>query len=38
MHPSIHAKERPNTPAIIMAGSGEVTTYAGLGRAQAQLF
>ena len=27
MHPSIHAKERPNTPAIIMAGSGEVTTY-----------
>ncbi len=28
MHPSIHAKAHPDKPAIIMAASGEVITYA----------
>jgi len=27
MHPFHHAKSRPDTPAIIMAGSGEVITF-----------
>ena len=27
MHPSIHAAANPDKPALIMAGSGEVTTY-----------
>ena len=30
MHPFHHAAAQPDTPAIIMAGSGEVLTYAGL--------
>ncbi|WP_309752190.1 acyl-CoA synthetase [Novosphingobium sp.] len=30
MHPSIHARGHPDKPAIIMAGSGEVVTYAEL--------
>ncbi|MEL7310063.1 MAG: acyl-CoA synthetase [Pseudomonadota bacterium] len=30
MHPSVHAAARPDHPAIIMAGSGEVMTYAEL--------
>src|SRR5262245_18113591 len=30
MHPSIHAQSTPNKPAFIMAGSGEVVTYAEL--------
>ncbi len=30
MHPSIHAKAHPDKPAIIMAASGEITTYAQL--------
>ena len=30
MHPSIHAKTTPDKPAYIMAGSGEVVTYAEL--------
>jgi long-chain acyl-CoA synthetase len=30
MHPSIHAAAHPQKPAIIMAGSGEVVTYATL--------
>ena len=30
MHPSIHAKTQPDRPAIIMAGSGEVVTFAEL--------
>jgi len=27
LHPHFHAKERPDQPAIIMASTGEVTTY-----------
>src|SRR3979490_3146500 len=27
MHPSIHARQTPDKPAYIMAGSGEVVTY-----------
>ena len=27
MHPYIHAKKNPNKPALIMASSGEITTY-----------
>ncbi|HRK69801.1 MAG TPA: AMP-binding protein, partial [Hyphomonas sp.] len=27
MHPCHHAKSRPDTPAIVMAGSGEVITF-----------
>lgn len=27
MHPSVHAREIPDKPALIMAGSGAVTTY-----------
>ncbi len=27
MHPRIHASERPDAPALIMAGSGECVTY-----------
>ncbi len=41
MHPSHHAKSFPDKPAIIMARTGAVTTYAGLERASnqgAQLF
>ncbi|HEY3889419.1 MAG TPA: acyl-CoA synthetase [Caulobacteraceae bacterium] len=30
MHPSIHAQTHPDKPAYIMAGSGEVVTYAEL--------
>ncbi|WP_017666506.1 acyl-CoA synthetase [Sandarakinorhabdus sp. AAP62] len=30
MHPFHHAANQPDTPAIIMAGSGETLTYAGL--------
>ncbi len=30
MHPFHHAASQPDTPAIIMAGSGETLTYAGL--------
>lgn len=30
MHPSIHAKNKPDRPAIIMAGSGETVTFAEL--------
>ncbi|NKI16347.1 acyl-CoA synthetase [Spongiibacter sp. KMU-166] len=30
MHPSVHAQERPDAAAVIMAGSGEKTTYAQL--------
>ena len=30
MHPSIHAAAQPDTLAIVMAGSGETMTYAGL--------
>ena len=27
MYPGTHAKTRPNQPALIMAGSGEIVTY-----------
>jgi acyl-CoA synthetase (AMP-forming)/AMP-acid ligase II len=30
MYPGAHAEERPDSPAIIMAGSGEVVSYASL--------
>ena len=30
MHPYIHAKTNPDKPAVIMAGSGEIITYAQL--------
>ncbi len=30
MHPSLHARTTPDKPALIMAASGEVTTYAQL--------
>lgn len=41
MHPNIHAQENPDRPAIIMAGSGETTSYAALDEASnryAQLY
>ena len=37
MHPSIHARGHPDKPAIIMAGSGEVVTYAALDRRSNQV-
>jgi fatty-acyl-CoA synthase len=40
-HPTFHAKSNPEKPAVIMAGSGEVMTYAQLDRESnrfAQLF
>ncbi|WP_309621669.1 acyl-CoA synthetase [Novosphingobium sp.] len=37
MHPSIHARGHPDKPAIIMAGSGEVVTYAELDRRSNQV-
>ena len=30
MHPKIHAAANPSKPAVIMAGSGQVVTYAEL--------
>lgn len=36
-HPGIHAKATPDKPAIIMAGSGEVQTYAELDARSSQL-
>jgi long-chain acyl-CoA synthetase len=30
MHPSVHAKAHPDKPAIVMAASGEIVTYAEL--------
>ena len=30
MHPSVHAKAHPDKPAIVMAASGEIVTYAQL--------
>src|SRR5687767_6572078 len=27
MYPGVHAKERPDAPCFIMAGSGDVVTY-----------
>ena len=30
MHPKIHATVNPDKPAVIMAGSGQVVTYAQL--------
>ncbi|GFZ96878.1 acyl-CoA synthetase [Blastomonas marina] len=30
MHPSVHAESQPDKPAIVMAATGEVTTYAEL--------
>lgn len=41
MHPSLHAQENPDKPAIIMAGSGETRSYAELDQASnryAQLY
>ncbi|MEL6876249.1 MAG: AMP-binding protein, partial [Pseudomonadota bacterium] len=41
MHPSLHAQEHPDKPAIIMAGSGETRSYAELDQASnryAQLY
>ena len=41
MHPSVHAQNTPDKPAIVMAGSGAVTTYSQLDEASnrfAQLF
>ena len=41
MHPSVHAQNTPDKPAIVMAGSGAVTTYRQLDAASnrfAQLF
>ncbi len=41
MHPGAHAKTHPDKPAVIMGGSGEVTTYRQLDEASnrcAQLF
>ena len=37
MHPSIHARNHPDKPAIVMAGSGEVVTYAELDRRSNQV-
>ena len=37
MHPSIHARNHPDKPAIIMSGSGEVVTYAELDRRSNQV-
>ena len=37
MHPSIHAMNHPDKPAIIMAASGEVVTYAELDRRSNQV-
>jgi long-chain acyl-CoA synthetase len=37
MHPSVHAQNHPDKPAIIMAGSGEVVTYAELDRRSNQV-
>ena len=37
MHPSVHAKAHPDKPAIIMAGSGEIVTYAELDRRSNQV-
>ncbi len=37
MHPSIHARNHPDKPAIIMAGSGETVTYAELDRRSNQV-
>ncbi|HTE40835.1 MAG TPA: acyl-CoA synthetase [Steroidobacteraceae bacterium] len=36
MHPFLHAQASPNKPAYIMAGSGEIVTYAMLDRASNQ--
>ncbi|HEY9091972.1 acyl-CoA synthetase [Parasphingorhabdus sp.] len=33
MHPYLHAKENPDKPAVIMAGTGAVQTYADLDKA-----
>src|SRR5690554_4235661 len=33
MHPYLHAKENPDKPAVIMAGTGAVQTYAELDKA-----
>jgi long-chain acyl-CoA synthetase len=30
MHPSVHARTHPDKPAYIMAGTGEMVTYAEL--------
>ena len=32
MHPSVHARENPDKPAVIMASSGEIITYGELDR------
>ena len=37
MHPSVHARTNPDKPAIIMAASGEVVTYAELDRRSNQV-
>ena len=36
-HPGIHAKTRPDHPAIIMAGSGQALSYDELDRASNRL-
>ncbi|MEO9600126.1 acyl-CoA synthetase [Parasphingorhabdus sp.] len=37
MHPSVHARETPDKPAIIMAGSGETITYGELDQRSNQI-
>ncbi|MDE2412379.1 MAG: acyl-CoA synthetase [Sphingomonadales bacterium] len=37
MHPSVHARNNPDKPAIIMAGSGETISYAELDRRSNQV-
>ncbi|MEO0982009.1 MAG: acyl-CoA synthetase [Pseudomonadota bacterium] len=37
MHPHIHAKDKDDAPAIIMAGSGETTSFAELDRRSNQI-
>ncbi|WP_296678325.1 acyl-CoA synthetase [Novosphingobium sp.] len=37
MHPAIHARTTPEKPAIVMAGSGEIVTYAELDRRSNQV-
>jgi long-chain acyl-CoA synthetase len=37
MHPSVHARTHPDKPAVVMAASGEVITYAELDRRSNQV-
>ena len=37
MHPYLHARENPDKPAVIMAGSGEVITYGELDKRSNQI-